>query len=55
MNIDYCQVCGSNNVYVKETYGYFFVECEDCGAHGPICSTEEEAILRWNSGEIEKE
>jgi len=27
----------------------YFVECESCGANGPLCATEQEATIAWNS------
>lgn len=26
----------------------WYVECNDCGARGPICSTPEMAVQEWN-------
>lgn len=51
-----CPFCGSENVELTESYGYY-VRCEDCGgtgpAHGPndvwYENTETDAIEWWNA------
>lgn len=51
-----CPFCGSENVELKESYGYY-VRCKDCGgtgpAHGPNDvwweNTKTDAIEWWNA------
>jgi hypothetical protein len=31
------------------TYEYWFVQCQKCLTEGPLCKTEEDAKLAWNT------
>lgn len=46
-----CPSCGAKSVKVVSmragTERVYWVECEKCGAHGPVEYTETEAVYRW--------
>lgn len=45
-----CPFCGSKDVFAVPTDAFWghVVSCNNCGASGPMASTEEEAIAGWN-------
>lgn len=44
-----CPFCGSADLKVKPVWKtYRFVACGKCKAGGPVCKTEEEAIVAFN-------
>lgn len=51
-NIEACPFCGEENdidaFYVRNEDG-FIVQCISCGSHGPVCETEDKAVLAWNN------
>ena len=54
-----CPFCGSHDVNTQQSIveyhdGYeevagYHVYCQNCGAHSPICKTEEDAERKWKS------
>lgn len=46
-----CPWCGSTGLIDDTTHGHLphFVYCEDCGAAGPRCHTQDSARLAWDS------
>ena len=44
-----CRFCGARNTHHSSNgVANHFVECDECGASGPACETEDEAIAAWN-------
>jgi Lar family restriction alleviation protein len=49
-----CPFCGNDDCVLEATFHSFFVECQKCGARGPLEIFEEQAIDAWNqAGEKE--
>lgn len=50
-----CPFCGSETgLIVALTYTYtYWIQCDECGAEGPLSKTEAEAIARF-AGHIEE-
>lgn len=59
----HCPFCLSDDIQTATdyyTYGafrneYWFACCPDCGARGPMATTEDEAISLWNDRPGEEE
>lgn len=50
-----CPFCGSENVRDNYDWGYFWVECVDCGCNGPRSFENFEwAIQKWNRREAKE-
>ena len=49
MNIKECPFCFSGDVFIHHVNDSFFVECDTCGATGPLYEMELEAIEVWNA------
>ena len=48
-----CPFCGRDNDLKIERYEsdgkyWYYAECEECLAQGPVCADEEEALRAWN-------
>jgi Lar family restriction alleviation protein len=42
-----CPFCGEPVLDI-ETHQDYYILCQACGARGPLCCTEDEAVQRWN-------
>jgi hypothetical protein len=44
-----CRFCGSPECRADAPgISLWRVACDNCGAHGPLARSEEEAVARWN-------
>lgn len=43
-----CGRCGEGELQLIQLMSHFLVECELCGATGPVEETTEKAVLAWN-------
>lgn len=43
--------CESNQFEFIAVKGVSYVKCKECGAHGPVCDTIQQAEIAWNQRE----